>query len=536
MRASLKLLYISFFIFTLFTVAILNAKNYTQHTFFAPSVSNFYNGIFYPTLDKQRHQAVKTSLGGTLNLTPLYKHSTDKNALGKYMGFKSSTGDIKDYISIIDSEVTYAETPEVNLALFNTRVGPDNVWAEYIIHDSARDYRQNIRDKIQFKPEEEIFSLYCAYHHNLDSIINGLYIEWTLPITKINHKLTLTRIGDYSALAINDGTLNHMSNGKTFIDYLAGNVYEMRETSCMQQAPLKCAKMVPYLSKTGLADLTTKLGYKFINKKNLFFGLNAHVIAPTAKPPMGEYIFEPILGNGHHWGTGGGIDFAWRFLKHNKTSLSLVSLITLDYLFPVTQRRTLGIKKDDGTQIPFGHYYAVGQTGVRYLTPFANVSTQALKISPGVFCEGLLSVKGKVSSCEINLGYNLFVKQKESVTLRQTWLENTYAIAHEDYKTVAPFFTHDTVVNIPTGPGEEQVFTNPNRIDKYILGKIQTKNLDMSPAITPAQFTHTLFISADYSIKWRTPITLGLGGAYTISSYNNVPSGYALWVSTGLTF
>jgi hypothetical protein len=60
-------------------------------------------------------------------------------------------------------------------------------------------------------------------------------------------------------------------------------------------------------SKTGLAELTAALGWNFIACPDYHLGLQIRAAAPTGNRPQGTYLFEPIVGNGHHWELGGGI-------------------------------------------------------------------------------------------------------------------------------------------------------------------------------------------------------------------------------------
>lgn len=94
------------------------------------------------------------------------------------------------------------------------------------------------------------------------------------------------------------------------------------------------------LSKTGVADLELVLGYNVVCTDNGYFGLNIRTAAPTGNHPCGEFLFEPIVGNGGSWQLGGGIDthaVMWRGEHDNTLSFYLDANIT--HLFKACQKR-----------------------------------------------------------------------------------------------------------------------------------------------------------------------------------------------------
>src|SRR5579885_1569747 len=94
------------------------------------------------------------------------------------------------------------------------------------------------------------------------------------------------------------------------------------------------------LSKTGVADFELVLGYNVVCTDDGYFGLNIRTAAPTGNRPCGEFLFEPIVGNGGSWQLGGGIDshaVLWRGEHDNTLSFYLDANIT--HLFKACQRR-----------------------------------------------------------------------------------------------------------------------------------------------------------------------------------------------------
>ena len=59
-----------------------------------------------------------------------------------------------------------------------------------------------------------------------------------------------------------------------------------------------------WLTKTKLAELTAAFGWNFLLCDNCHAGFNVRIAAPTGNRPTGQFVFEPIVGNGHHWELG----------------------------------------------------------------------------------------------------------------------------------------------------------------------------------------------------------------------------------------
>jgi hypothetical protein len=70
--------------------------------------------------------------------------------------------------------------------------------------------------------------------------------------------------------------------------------------------PLNFAKMSCKTKKeTALADLRFALGWNFFQDEDYHVGAGLLAAAPTGTRPKGEFLFEPIVGNGNHWEFGG---------------------------------------------------------------------------------------------------------------------------------------------------------------------------------------------------------------------------------------
>ncbi len=493
-------------------LANAHAKTYSNRTFLMPRAPLYNMALEQSTWHHNLGNTTKTTHGASIQASTLYQHSINSKDLGKYFGYYAqNTNEFRDYINVVN-DATFAEVD-----------AKDATWASYIIHDSDTP-STNLTEKIKIHPSQEIFGTRLDFYTELSSLIKGLYIQHSLPIIAIKNSLRLTQIGNISPITIDD----HPSSGKNLSDYFNGDVFDLNSPSGMQQYPLTHAKMGSLKSRGGIADIETKLGFAFINQKNTFLKIGALATIQTGNRPTGEFIFDPVIGNGQHWEFGGFIDSKCKLWANNHYSVSFLANASCLYGLTNTEKRTIGIQKNDGSPVPFSQYYAVGKTLQRPLYPFANISTQDLEITPGVHCQALANLALTFKNIAIDFGYNLFAKQRENVKLKEAWQNDTYAIA-------------SPTTNMPgnqTFYYDDAGATSIDYLDQNIIGQqfIQSNNIDLRPVTTPAQITHKFYGTINHTINGKTPLLFGLGTAYEFGTSNTNIDAYSIWLTANLSF
>lgn len=68
------------------------------------------------------------------------------------------------------------------------------------------------------------------------------------------------------------------------------------------------------ISRVGFADITAALGKNFVRHERFLLGLNIRTTAPTGSK-LNVRNYGPMIGNGHHWELGGGLDMWWVWWK-----------------------------------------------------------------------------------------------------------------------------------------------------------------------------------------------------------------------------
>ena len=490
------------------------ATTHTNRTFLMPRPVSENMALRYAMWHNQIDNAKYTKRGTTFQVSPFYQHSTDKSNIGKYFGYYApEEGSKRDYINIVNAD----DFEDVG----------DNTWASYIVHDSSGDKNQNLAGTMKFKPYQEIYGVHFDFHENLDTLSSRLFYEFSIPVVHIKNDLDFSPVGDLTPI-----TLPNYTPGKTLQDYFKGDVLDLGVQSGAQQDALRYAKIDGSRSRTDFSDITTKLGYRIVDKKSWGLSLSGYCVIPTGNSSKGEYLFEPVCGNGGNWFLGFGPDVKFNVWEDDKKSFDLFSVLKLSYGLQNTQKRTLNVKKDNGAVIPFSQYYLVGQKGLRQLMPFANVSTQDVKVEPRWQFEMLIDLSFTLNFWHIDLGYNFFTKEKENVSLKSTWQNNTYAFADTDYDTAG------NVLSFYYNRENDIIVVNPDTIDNNLLDQnfIQDTNLNFDSIRTPSQTTHKFYLALSYMTNWKNPLLAGLGGSYEFANSNSAMDNYMIWSNISLSF
>ena len=188
------------------------------------------------------------------------------------------------------------------------------------------------------------FDFYCG----LDGITKGLYVQghipavWTRWFYQLCEELEPTSENtDFEAGYMGDG---EVPVGATcFKEAIAGCTKSFGD----MQDPMRYGKISPCpLTKRGVADLHLFVGYDFVSRETSHAGLNLRIVIPTGNRPNGEYLFEPIIGNGRHVELGVGFTghtLVWE--SSGDQELTFWTTLTLHHLFRARQCRSFDLNR-----------------------------------------------------------------------------------------------------------------------------------------------------------------------------------------------
>lgn len=202
--------------------------------------------------------------------------------------------------------------------------------------------------------------------------------------------------------------------------------------------PLRAARISPCkLSKTGFAEITAALGYNFLSTDRAHAGFNVRIALPTGTRPHGAYLFEPIVGNGHHLEVGGGFTSHWRWWQNKECTKNFTMYLdaNLTHLFKTRQCRTfdlvcnplsrymLAMKFNYQTQnIKVGDdaltaTIPTAQFAKEY-TPVANITTIPTDVSVAMQGEVVLKCSYTFKNFQWDIGYDFWGKSCPTIVPR----------------------------------------------------------------------------------------------------------------------
>ena len=476
-------------------VTSIQAETFHDKTFMKPRTVSDNLAMEYSTWHKEfnafKKETTNDRFGGTIQAVPFYQKSTNKKDLGNYFGaFNENVG----YNVVQDSiDVGYG---------LNSKV----LYPHEIIHNPGYEVTQvnSLFSQAKFRPTQESYGVRLDYHQDLNEFVKGLFFKVNLPVVYVKNDMGIV----YTGTGLTQSLPNGLGTGdaKSLLDYLSGSI-----TTTMQE-PLTHAKIHGSRSKSGVADIQVAVGYTLLDEANKYMSGFVQGIIPTSNQPEGEYLFEPVYGNGRHWGVGAGLDGRFEVWKKDDMSVDVLFAMQAEYLFKASEMRTLGYAVA-GKVVPFGYYKLAGQIGKLTVFPAANVLTRKVGVVPGGQFEGMAGFVFNWGKFTFDLDYTLFMKERETIELRD-WDDGIYGIVSQSFLTTSAF-----------AAGDGTMITQAN-------------GLSIEAASTPAQVTHKLSGGFGYCFnEWKYPVLLGLGGSYEwLPGRNSGLEGYAAWAKVGIDF
>lgn len=470
---------------------VLQAHEYTEKTFLLPqpiripSQSTFYNYTDELSVRKKNIHV------GHFQATGFYQESTNTKQIGAYFG-RNGLNEI-----VIDSGAMGEKT---------------SFKAENFIFTADPDSLQ-LKGTIQIAPWRRVEGIHLNYLRRLKKISKNLFINIHAPVVRVTHCLGVRACDERTELV----------EGKRIgvACYFRGHLQQKLDP--YKQAPLCYAKMTccKRHRKSGVADIEGIVGYQFTNSDMYYLSPRIMAVVPTGNKPDARCLFEPMVGNGQHWGVGLGVEAMTVLHKTDDTKLDLTCAYNIKHFFSNTQKRTLGFRSDDWSSVrAWSQYELLGEAGKFGVFPAANVLTQDVKVRPGLLFDCFVNLNIWHKNCLVNFGYNYFSRAEEDV-LVTCWQNDRYALVNPSVYESTEAFT---------------IASNPDMINDHNLqGPIQKDMLNTHIAASSPSITHKFYGLVSY-VHHATPFSIGLGGACEFSQDNAALEGYELYLQLKMSF
>lgn len=297
----------------------------------------------------------------------------------------------------------------------------------------------DFESQLFFKPESHSYIFDVAFYIGLDEWLEGLYFRCHAPVVAVHNNLHFTEE------VINEGVNGYVAGyfGPTavpraqllnrFTDFASDGKTPNLGPDILF-APLgKAIISDKHHTKVRLSEIQAAFGWNFIQCDDHHFGLNIRGSAPTGNRPEGAYLFEPIVGNGHHWELGLGLtchyDIFTDYCRDRYVAFYFDANLT--HLFGARQKRTFDLNGK-----PLSRYMVVEKMGTPVnnlfvsttsgtipnpvtaptaqfqdvFTPLANLSTFDVEVRVAAQIDAVAMIDIEWCNWNLDFGYNYWAK------------------------------------------------------------------------------------------------------------------------------
>lgn len=296
---------------------------------------------------------------------------------------------------------------------------------------------------LQFKPRITNYLADVYLYLGLDEWVSGMFFFIHAPI--VNTSWDLNVCENITAEGTNNYPIGYFAPTTIERSRLRDSVLEyMQDCRGIDLGnntfiePLNFARMSCKTRKeTALADLRFALGWNFFQDEDYHLGAGLLAAAPTGTKPKGEYLFEPIVGNGNHWELGGllwGHITFWRSECEEKFFGAWIQA-NITHLFKSKQTRFFDLKCKPMSRYMLAERMTTDVTLLlanpdantlanssvpssqfnKVFTPVANLTAQSVDVSVGVQADIVTMLTYTSCGFTWDLGYNFWARTCESI-------------------------------------------------------------------------------------------------------------------------
>lgn len=452
------------------------------------------------------------------------------------------------------------------------------------INDILADYfglSPDFESTVRVEPTIQSALLAFSAFFGFNKWCRGLYLQIHLPIawTKWNLGLHEEIFEGGSDVPFPP---NYMDTGavapgaQSFVQALKGCT-----TFGQMQEPLQFGKVCGPQVKKSVSDVQIALGWDFLLSECGFAGINIRCAAPAGNRSKSIFLFEPIVGNCHHWELGAGFAGAgliWE--KDGEQKLYFFGELNMTHLFSSKQRRSFDLGKDICHTFPntspcscddetisivgpkqnlFGSRYMLvkefdedgNYTGK--LSPLINKTTLDCKVRINLQVDIVFMFDYTYNGFVLDAGYNGWIRSREIISLGDDCIpEHTFAIDSLGLKGIQNV-TFNTGALSNATQSDATLFGN-YLSDQIIVADpnppvfIKPFDIDIDSPASPLAITHKLFIYFGYSDQrdcWCITPFYGFGGEVEFEGVNtrdakeplkNTMSQWSIWVKAGFDY
>lgn len=307
------------------------------------------------------------------------------------------------------------------------------------------------------------------------------------------------------------------------------------------QTPLKYGKVHCGQHKAGLADIEAALGWNFLNRNGGFLGFNLRTIIPTGNRPRSIYFFEPIVGNGHHWGVGIGLSgrvLLWE--KDGEQEFNLFADLNVAHLFKTRQVRSFDYEHNGF----FSRYMLLKSFDANgnydgTLLPAINTTTVACNVSANLQVDFSAMFAYTFNCFVFDVGYNAWSRTQEHISIACC-----QGPSHNALKGIQNAVGNNTESNATIFGGlysDQAFYADPN--PPIYVGALSTCSAEST-----SMLSHKIFLYLGYDAQLEDARLMPFGGIGTEIEFEGfnldnteqftrtTMSQWGIWVKAGFGF
>lgn len=381
----------------------------------------------------------------------------------------------------------------------------------------------------------------------------GFWLEVSTALQRVTMNMNLNEdvltplvANPYDDAADNASWVNSWTNGieDTGVGYATAGITTIAEA--FAQEDWLYGKIDGAQSVTRLADIELKLGYQFICEDNVLTNGYIGMIIPTGNKATAEYMAEPIVGNGFHFGLMAGSTAEIQLNAGMDTRWSTRSDVCYRYLFQNTQKRSFDTNNGNWSRYMYvWNGYAAEQdnetaalsTTMRAYTPGINVFTQDVKVTPQAqirYNQALILESGGFKG---EMGWNVLIRQDELVSLVNAWDDNAVVYADASNNTYSLYNANRTIYN---DAYQSSPIAQPTADDaslaRFNAASVQASDLNLNSAASWSTMVNTPYLVLGYAFNEERSSVFSIGGSYEFTASNDYINDWMLWGKFSFTF
>ena len=307
----------------------------------------------------------------------------------------------------------------------------------------------DFRSMVRFRPRVNNVVVEMQSFFSFNNAKKGLYAELFLPIVYTNWDLNMRECvitpgeNNYAPGYFNPDGVNRDNLLNGFMQYVSG--YRIPDINNLTFHPLQFGKMSPSsLRATHCAELRANLGYDHFIQDIHHIGVKMQIAAPCGNRPQGVYLFEPIVGNQHHWELGLGATahaLVWDNEVEDERADFFMNVL-VNHMFGSHQRRSFDLKGKPNSRYMLAEKMIANTDNLsgngiasiaqfdREVTSIINLTTYDVRVRINVQADVALYCTYTHKNNYWTFGYNAWKRGCENISIKNKchFPEQTWAI------------------------------------------------------------------------------------------------------------